>query len=347
MAEPPSPLFSLRGHTSEVTTLCLFDRDSKLLSGDAGGNIFIWSIAIRRPLMQWRGHSAGLLNVISVPEVGIVSQGRDDQMIIWEHPETDPKVTKHGEPKKLDTILVNSLNYCHFSPVEVETADGSDTLIAMTGSGDNAEIDVYNLTQRKYMVQGIAVLESDAKTGLCMCISPFLDDSKALLLLAGYETGEIIFWRADEKSMLWRFKAHSEPVLSMALTPDATHVFSGGADTTIRKSTIPLDPGVLPQSKVVSVGAAGQACLACRPDGKIVISGGWDSKIRVFSAKKLTQLAVLSGHKEGVHAVAFPEGKFKPTQAEIEELDYENVPIPANMFASGSNDRLITFWQIY
>ncbi|KAF1965207.1 WD40 repeat-like protein [Bimuria novae-zelandiae CBS 107.79] len=52
---------------------------------------------------------------------------------------------------------------------------------------------------------------------------------------------------------------------------------------------------------------AGQQSLRVRSDGRLLVTGGWDSRIRVYSAKTLKEVAVLKWHKEGVYAVGFGE----------------------------------------
>ena len=42
-----------------------------------------------------------------------------------------------------------------------------------------------------------------------------------------------------------------------------------------------------------------------RSDGRIFVTGGWDSRIRIYSTKTLKEVAVLKWHKEGVYAVDF------------------------------------------
>ncbi|KAL7795137.1 WD40-repeat-containing domain protein [Trichoderma ceciliae] len=56
---------------------------------------------------------------------------------------------------------------------------------------------------------------------------------------------------------------------------------------------------------VVNTKHSGQQDLKVRSDGKMFATAGWDSKIRLYSAKTLKELAVLSWHKVGAYAVAF------------------------------------------
>lgn len=59
--------------------------------------------------------------------------------------------------------------------------------------------------------------------------------------------------------------------------------------------------------KTVSTKHAGQQSLRVRSDGRLLVTGGWDSRVRVYSTKTLKEVAVLKWHNEGVYAVCFGE----------------------------------------
>jgi WD40 repeat protein len=52
---------------------------------------------------------------------------------------------------------------------------------------------------------------------------------------------------------------------------------------------------------------AGQQSLRVRSDGRLFATGGWDSRIRIYSTKTMKEVAVLKWHKEGVYAVDFAQ----------------------------------------
>ncbi|KAH8688172.1 WD40-repeat-containing domain protein [Ilyonectria robusta] len=59
--------------------------------------------------------------------------------------------------------------------------------------------------------------------------------------------------------------------------------------------------------KVVNTKHSGQQSLKMRSDGRIFATAGWDSKVRVYSAKTMKELAVLKWHQVGCYAVAFSD----------------------------------------
>lgn len=74
---------------------------------------------------------------------------------------------------------------------------------------------------------------------------------------------------------------------------------------TAQASRPPPPPIVQDPHKVNNTKHAGQQSLVVRSDGRLLATGGWDSRVRIYSAKTLKEMAVLKWHKEGVYAVAF------------------------------------------
>lgn len=57
--------------------------------------------------------------------------------------------------------------------------------------------------------------------------------------------------------------------------------------------------------KINNTKHASQQSLRVRSDGRLLITGGWDSRVRIYSTRTLKEMAVLKWHKEGVYAVGF------------------------------------------
>ncbi|KAL7629761.1 Astra associated protein 1 Asa1 [Parahypoxylon ruwenzoriense] len=77
--------------------------------------------------------------------------------------------------------------------------------------------------------------------------------------------------------------------------------------------------------KIINTKHSGQQGLRIRCDGKIFATAGWDSKVRVYSTKTMSELAVLKWHEVGCYAVAFAAladgqapGLVKPTSRDPE-----------------------------
>jgi WD40 repeat protein len=90
--------------------------------------------------------------------------------------------------------------------------------------------------------------------------------------------------------------------LSSLLSTEASH--TKAAQRSRPLPTLPT-PTIQAPHKVNNTKHAGQQSLSVRSDGRLLVTGGWDSRVRIYSAKTLKEVAVLKWHKEGVYAVAF------------------------------------------
>src|SRR5699024_10571112 len=126
--------------------------------------------------------------------------------------------------------------------------------------------------------------------------------------------------------------------------------------------------------KSVNTKHAGQQSLRMRSDGVILATGGWDSKVRVYSAKSLKEVAVLKWHKSSCFSVAFasvnspsPTNRNRETEAVSAPMEGNNtiakaqagVPAyydvkhrriqhakAAHWIAAGSKDGKVSLWDI-
>lgn len=227
-----------------------------------------------------------------------------------------------------------------------------------------------------------------------MALSLFhLDDN--LHLIAAYENGAAAVLRANleagEWVTLYKHQAHSQPILSFDVSPCRSYFITSSADAIIAKHPIPRKassstadekgdaasgkqdpvPGPL---KSINTKHSGQQSLRIRSDGMIFATGGWDSKVRVYSTKSLKEVAVLKWHQLGCFSVAFafvelpstnekresgavsgPMGGSSamvktqtsaPTYYDVKHRRIQHAKI-AHWIAVGSKDGKVSLWDIY
>ncbi|GAA5910232.1 hypothetical protein JCM6882_001781 [Rhodosporidiobolus microsporus] len=160
--------------------------------------------------------------------------------------------------------------------------------------------------------------------------------SQALHLLIAYESGHLVLFRFTSPSALkftrsesglfdepvqgrmveegegwevvWKEKGHRDAVMSLSVDPSHRFAYTVGADHFVCKYRIfdlNEEEAALPRMMVEETTSPGKAAIAVRGDGKLVAAGGWDGECRLYSARSLSPLAVLSHHRSSLQAVAF------------------------------------------
>lgn len=141
---------------------------------------------------------------------------------------------------------------------------------------------------------------------------------------------------------------------------------SGSQGINVRpRPPIPPPTTIQPAHRMVATKHAGQQSLRVRSDGRIFATGGWDSRVRIYSARTLKEVAALMWHKNGVYAVDFAEILDPDTLAsEAEQAGSEAVARTASTLsklqrqreeqmqvkhwiAAGSKDGKVSLWEVF
>jgi WD40 repeat protein len=177
-------------------------------------------------------------------------------------------------------------------------------------------------TQKFEVVNTLKPLVPD-KLGMLMCIR-VIDGWK---LLASYENGDLILFDCvtfSQIDVLKIFDGH--PLLYFDYSQAGNIGVAACSEQHIRRFSID-DSRIVLKGNVTELTNPGVNCVKIRMrDDKIFVTAGWDFRIRVFSTKKARLLCVLDFHKEAVNF-----------------LDFSN----DNILAAGSNEGLISFWNLY
>lgn len=118
--------------------------------------------------------------------------------------------------------------------------------------------------------------------------------------------------------------------------------------------------------KLADTKHAGQQSLHVRSDGRLFVTGGWDTKIRIYSTKTLKEVALLKWHKEGVYATAFSdilgtedirqhqngtagEGEVSRRETGLGKLQRqrEEQMQLKHWVAAGSKDGKVSLWEVF
>lgn len=121
--------------------------------------------------------------------------------------------------------------------------------------------------------------------------------SLRVCLAAGYEDGSLVLWDAAAPAAPRAARRLcTEPVMALAL--DASVAPAGGAAGSAEDSVVvfKLDHGTPPKISIrhaIELKRQGIADLAVRPDGKLLVTAGWDGRVRAYKYRSGRPLAIL------------------------------------------------------
>jgi WD40 repeat protein len=273
---------------------------------------------------------------------------------------------------------------------------------AVPNALNSGAIDIFHLPSEKR----VSTIPADPsiQTGMVMAVNIFVFSAqkKSLYVVSGYEDGHAMVHarRSLDVSTEWQWerlyaaRPHTQPVLSLDIvrsTDPAKESYcfiTSSADALLVKHSVPpvtgLSSATVERSprQILNTKHAGQQGLRVRSDNKIFATAGWDARVRVYSCKAMSDLAVLKWHKEGCYAVAFAEiispasenqdeeDGFASSTVECREdqllsntVDIAHPPVGTSLealrqqrsyraqqthwLAAGSKDGRISLWDIY
>ncbi|TID25980.1 WD40 repeat-like protein [Venturia nashicola] len=403
---PAQPLYILRGHKAQVHAVKFIRSNRRLLTGDADGFVILWDIVSKRARVVWRAHLKSVLGLGSWGGDKVLSHGRDGTLKVWQLREEEEESfstalpveggTEHWkEPWLLHSLDVNTLNFCAFSmcdaPVSqtsslsAQDATTSPLLVAVPGTREG-HVDIFSLPSERRL-HSIPPAE-EGRTGMVMALQ-ILHINNSLYLIVGTESGLTSVQKLNSNSKKWETtyisKTHTQPILSLDVTSTTPSLATAAVSdvryfTSSADALITLNPiQKLEENKPLKTSQtkhSGQQSLSVRSDGKMFATGGWDGRVRVYSAKSLKELAVLKWHKDGVYGVAFSEigegrddqtikgigdvtgGTSEKGEVQVEKRvasrgesivrrKREEKALETHWLAAGSKDGKVSLWEVY
>lgn len=139
---------------------------------------------------------------------------------------------------------------------------------------------------------------------MCLCLASKSGDSSQQILAVGYESGHSCVYTISSSSwsIIYSYKAHSQPVLSIAIHPSQESFYTSSADANLVQHPIAIAAQPI---KSLNTKHSGQTSLRIRDDGRIFVTAGWDGFGRVYSSTTLKQVAVLKWHTGGLQVAGF------------------------------------------
>jgi WD40 repeat protein len=297
----------LSGHADKVTCLAFSPDGKTLASASADNTVKVWDCATGKERLTFRGHGNWVYAVTFAPDGKTVASGGYDRLIhLW-----DPATGKEQAPLRGHQAAVRALA---FAPDGKTLASGgSDHAIKLW--------DIPTGTNRT------TLKPSTTLPGSAVRALAFSPDGK--LLIAADNHGRVMAWDPASGKARDDYAAAGEPeVTALAFSPSGTRFATANLDNTVRiwpthvkakkqlaaKNPLQFSQWTLtqaPRERTILRGHGdGVTGLAFTPDGREVITAGYDGSVRLWPASAVP-IRLLQGHTGVVSGAVFsPDGKY-------------------------------------
>ncbi|KXJ10486.1 Guanine nucleotide-binding protein subunit beta-like protein 1 [Exaiptasia diaphana] len=310
------------------------------------GVISLWDLKTKRIHTNIEEHSGnGILGLHITENSKLISHGRDGFINVYNLAGGNAVLeTKFSLPvfgfckfsvlkNEYSTVrfpLIRNLIYSSFfTNLHLFVIVSDNRTWLATASSTQSQIDIVDVESKTILHK---LKPRDEKGyGMCMCVKLFVcPETQQTKVLVGYEDGSIRLFDIGSGKMESQLRVHSESVMCMDMDLHTLKVVTGSADNKLVVTDL-LSTNELKTHREVEIKKPGIADVKIRSDSKIVCTGGWDNRIRVYSWKTLKPLAILNCHSETVNTI-----DYSPHLADSGML-----------MAAGSKDCKISVWSIY
>ncbi|EMR11245.1 hypothetical protein PNEG_00276 [Pneumocystis murina B123] len=361
MNNVPRPVYIFRGHEAQISYVYFFKKNENLATCDADGWVIIWNIFTFRSTIVWKAHLESILTCYDWTDTYFITHGRDNKIYVWQlefetkkdlevYLPVDQKKECQKKPWMLYSLNVQTLNYCSFAVCNKDKLE-NDIFLAVPSSIKAELIDIYDLPNCQLLYSGIG--STKEVTGIVMSLCMYYRQEllyRCLEISAGFESGHVGVFALSQDSQLWEikhfFKIHTQPVMSIHSDPLHEFLISSGADSLVVKYSLSSnsDNNVLK----FKTRHNGQQSLRIRSDAKIFATAGWDGKVRIYSCKTFSQLAVCKWHEIGCCAIAFGEVISEyHNNLELFGKSRYSERLKKHWLAAGGKDGKVSLWEIY
>ncbi|MCP4695717.1 MAG: hypothetical protein GY862_02540 [Gammaproteobacteria bacterium] len=281
--ETGNQLFSLQGHTKNISALAFSPSEKLLVSASYDGTVRLWDITAQKTMRTLEGHPGGVESLAFSPDGMRLATGGDDNSVrLWG--------VASGR-------LVRELKGHENDVLGIRFAEDGNRLIS--ASRDR--------TLRVW----------DSKTGVTLRI---LQGHTAGITALATHAGQIFSAAADRTVRRWDaalphqqlFDLPDAPV-SVAIAPEGDKAAVGFVNGSLRLYSL-LAPSLLWEQETAHDQDIQR--LAFSPDGALLASAGFDDAVKLWQVKdnKLYEQRSLTEHTKGVYAIAFsPNGQLLAT----------------------------------
>jgi WD40 repeat protein len=262
-----------------ILAIAFSPNSQSLATGEANGDLSLWSVAESKLLWTRNGHTHEVRSVNFSPDGATLASGSSDGTVrLWEG--------LTGQALKTLTGHTSSVWSVSFSP------DGA-TLASGSSDGTVRLWDVFT-------GQVINTLVGHTNWVWSVSFSP-----DGMRLVSGGNDCTVRVWEVQTGTLITTLEGHTYWIRSVAWSPDGVHLASGSADHTVRVWDIRTGAAA-----AILQGHLGWVrSISFSPDGTRLASGSDDCTVRLWDVQSGQTLKILPGHANQLWSVSFsPDG---------------------------------------
>ena len=288
----PKPLIACEKHDHQLRSVAFSPDGKQVIAGANGSTAEVWSTATGKKLRTLKGHEFTVLDAAFSPDgKRIATVSGDRTLKVWDAITGDLLRTLRGHEHMVRSVAFHPdsgqvVTASEDGTVKVWDIETGSVKATFRGRGGPCEHAVFGPLGKTVLSTG--------RDGQVRLWDP----------LTGKEQGAI-----DGKAK-W--------ITAFAVSPDGTTIASA-VEGSYRIHLIATATGEVRHT------LAGHTQLvdsvAYSPDGKYVVSTGWDKSVRVWESASGKELVSFKGHPESINAVAVsPDGKRLATASEDKSI---------------------------
>jgi WD40 repeat protein len=337
LTSPDEPLIcTLSGHSGSIWSVVVTPDGEQIISGSQDGTINIWNLNSGNLVHTIEAHKDSV-NTVCTDGLNIISGSRDKTIKVWnlEKGELVHTLTSHSKAVNATVLtpdsskiisgsddktlkiweletgeLLHTLNG-NYAPVQAVTTVFTKNKKWVIYSPYNHIMRVWNLETGEEFTLGDSDMVWSEKV---LSIAATRDGQR---VITASQNGTIIVWKVGTWEKEHTFQGHSEPISTVAVTPNGKHIISGSSfDGTIKIWRV----GTWENKAIFIAHTASVLAVVVTPDGQKIISASGnylDSSeyvLKVWNLEKCikqnNKLDKIIAHSDSVEVVAFtPDGK--------------------------------------
>jgi len=289
---------------------------ASLVAGTSAGEVYLWRVADRAPLLAIQGHTGAIHGMaLSADGRQLVSGGEDGTVRLWEVPGGQLQATLQGH-----TGPVYGVALCADGRLLASSSwDGTVRLWEAPSGRPLATLEGHTGGVWRVALSGDGRLL--ASGGLDGTVRLWEADRSEQFAGRSANSGHSSAARSSDGRLLATLHGHKGPVYEIALNADGRLLASGGFDGTVRLWEAPSGRPV-----ATLQGHTGPVYgVTLSADGRLLASSSEDATVRLWEVPGGQLLATLNDHAGPVYGVALSAGR--------------------PLLASASQDATVRLWE--